>query len=59
VVTINGIAGNTYEVDYTTSLTPPVSWTPLSTVTLATPTQFVVDSSSPMNNQRFYRVVQH
>ena len=58
VVTINGIPGNTYEVDYATSLTPPVTWTPLTTVTLATSTQFVVDSSSPMSNTRFYRVVQ-
>jgi hypothetical protein len=59
VITINGIPGYTYEVDYTTSLTPPVTWTPLSTVTLNGPTQFVVDSSSPMSNKRFYRVVQH
>lgn len=58
VVTINGIPGNTYQVDYATSLTPPVTWTPLTTVTLATSTQFVVDSSSPMSNTRFYRVVQ-
>jgi hypothetical protein len=59
VVTINGIPGNTYEVDYTTSLVAPVTWTPLTTVTLTGPTQFVVDSSSPMSNNRFYRVVQH
>ena len=57
VVTITGLPGNTYEVDYTTSLTPPVTWTPLSTVTLATSTQYVVDSSSPMSNNRFYRVL--
>jgi hypothetical protein len=59
VVTINGIPGNTYEVDWANSLTPPVTWTPLTTVTLTTFTQFVVDSSSPMKNTRFYRVVQH
>ncbi|HVV73803.1 MAG TPA: hypothetical protein VHI52_20230, partial [Verrucomicrobiae bacterium] len=58
VITINGIPGNTYQVDYTTSLTPPVTWTPLATVTLAAPSQFVVDSGSPMSNNRFYRVVQ-
>ena len=28
-ITINGKIGDTYEVDYTTSLTPPVTWTPL------------------------------
>ena len=59
VVTINGIPGNTYEVDYANSVTPPVTWTPLTTVTLTTFTQFVVDSSSPMSNTRFYRVIQH
>jgi hypothetical protein len=58
VVTINGIPGNTYEVDYTTSMAAPVTWTPLTTVTLGGTTQFVVDSSSPMSNNRFYRVVQ-
>lgn len=59
VVTINGIPGDTYEVDYTTSLTQPVTWIPLSTNTLGSFTQYVVDSSSPMSNSRFYRVVQH
>jgi hypothetical protein len=59
VVTINGIPGDTYEVDYTTSLTLPVTWIPLSTNTLGSFTQYVVDSSSPMSNSRFYRVVQH
>ena len=58
VITITGVIGNTYEVDYTTSLAAPVTWTPLTTVTLGATTQFVVDSSSPMNNSRFYRVVQ-
>ncbi|HWY30281.1 MAG TPA: immunoglobulin domain-containing protein, partial [Candidatus Acidoferrum sp.] len=57
VVTINGIPGNTYEVDYSTSLSSPV-WTPLTTVTLASYTQYVVDTNSPMSIVRYYRVVQ-
>jgi Immunoglobulin domain len=57
VVTVNGIPGNTYEVDYTTSLSSPV-WTPLTTVTLASFTQNFVDTNSPMRIVRFYRVIQ-
>jgi hypothetical protein len=57
VVTITGIPGNTYRVDYTTSMAAPVTWTPLTTTTLNAASQFVVDSSSPMSNNRFYRVV--
>lgn len=58
VITVTGVAGNTYEVDYTTSLTPPVTWTPLTTVTLGGATQLVVDTASPMSSARFYKVVQ-
>jgi len=58
VVTVNGIPGNTYEVDYSTSLSSPV-WTPLTTVTLSSFTQYVVDTATPMSLVRFYRVVQH
>ncbi len=58
VVTVTGVVGNTYEVDYTTSLTTPVTWTPLTTVTLGGTTQLVVDTASPMSITRFYRVVQ-
>lgn len=58
VVTINGIPGNTYEVDYSTSLSSPL-WTPLTTVTLSNFTQYVVDTATPRSLVRFYRVVQH
>jgi hypothetical protein len=57
VVTIKGNPGNTYEVDYSTSLSSPV-WTPLTTVILASYTQYVVDTNSPMSIKRFYRVIQ-
>ena len=57
VVTINGIPGNTYEVDYSISLSSPV-WTPLTTVTLSSFTQRVVDTATPKELTRFYRVVQ-
>jgi hypothetical protein len=58
VITLNGVAGNTYVVQYATSLTPPVAWTQLGTYTLTGSTQFVVDTSSPRSVQRFYQVVQ-
>ncbi|MGA2245544.1 MAG: immunoglobulin domain-containing protein [Verrucomicrobiota bacterium] len=58
VVTINGIPGDTYVVDYTTSLTPPVTWIPLATNTLGSFTQYVVDTATPRSLARFYRVVQ-
>ncbi len=57
VVTVNGIPGNTYEVDYSTSLLSSV-WTPLTTITLASLTQYVVDTNSPLSIKRFYRVIQ-
>jgi T5SS/PEP-CTERM-associated repeat protein len=58
VVTVNGVPGNTYEVDFTTSQSSPV-WTPLTTVTLSSFTQSIVDTATPMSLVRFYRVVQH
>jgi hypothetical protein len=58
VITINGINGDVYVVQYTTSLTPPVTWTPLSTNTVGAGPLQVVDTSSPLSLRRFYQVVQ-
>jgi hypothetical protein len=58
VITINGVNGNTYVVQYTSSLTPPVSWTPLATNTVGTLPAYVVDTATPMSIKRFYRVLQ-
>ncbi len=56
-IVITGKVGDTYEVDYTTSLTPPVTWTPLVTAfKLTTSPQTVVDSSG-LGSGRFYRAV--
>jgi len=56
-ITITGNIGDTYEVDFTTSLTPPVTWTPLiSTLKLTTSPQTVIDTSG-VNSGRFYRAV--
>ncbi len=58
VVAINGINGDTYVVEYTSSLTPPVTWTPLATNTVGAGTQYFVDTSTPRALSRFYQVVQ-
>ncbi len=59
VISITGSIGDTYEVDYTTSLTPPITWTPLLTppsFKLTTSPQTVVDTSG-LGSSRFYRAV--
>ena len=58
VVTVDGVNGSTYVVQYATSLTPPVTWTSLSTNTVGTLPLYVVDTATPMSVQRFYRVIQ-
>jgi hypothetical protein len=58
VITINGVNGNTYVVQYTTSLTPPVTWTPFATNTVGAGPLYVVDTNSPLSMKRFYRVLQ-
>lgn len=57
VVTINGVNGSTYLVQSTTSLTPPVTWTTLSTVTVGTGPAYIVDTTSPMSVKKFYQVI--
>jgi hypothetical protein len=55
-IMLTGKIGDTYRVDYATSL-EPTTWIPLSTNVLASSPQLVVDSSSPGSNTRFYRAV--
>ncbi|MFZ0826548.1 MAG: immunoglobulin domain-containing protein [Verrucomicrobiia bacterium] len=56
VIGITGPIGSTYEVDWTTSLTPPITWTMLTTVKLASSPQNVLDTS-PGASSRYYRAV--
>jgi Immunoglobulin domain len=58
VITINGVNGSTYVVQYANSLTPPVTWNTLTTVTAGAGPLQVVDTATPLNISRFYRVVQ-
>ena len=58
VVTINGVPGSTYAVQWSPSLTSP-TWTTFSTVTANSfGPIYVVDTASPLAVTRFYRVVQ-
>lgn len=56
VVMLSGKIGDTYRVDYATSVAPN-NWIPLSTNVLTTSPQLVVDTTSPRANNRFYRAV--
>ena len=58
VVTVNGVNGSTYVVQYTTSLNQPVTWTALATNTAGTLPLYVVDTSTPLSIKKFYRVIQ-
>jgi hypothetical protein len=56
-ITIDGAPGFEYRVDYTDSLTEPIQWTELVTVTLATSSVIVFDQDPATRPQRFYRTV--
>ena len=54
---IIGTSGSAYQIEFTDSLSPPVHWTPLSTVTLPG-TSLVMPYTSPTNSgQRFYHAL--
>lgn len=56
VIRIEGKIGDVNVVEYSTALAP-TTWIPLSTNTLTTSPQLVLDTTSPGNNTRFYRAV--
>jgi len=58
VIAINGINGDTYVTEYTTSLSGTPTWTPFATNTLGAGTQYVIDLSSPLSMAKYYQVVQ-
>jgi hypothetical protein len=58
VVTLNGTVGNTYVIQYTSSLSGTPTWIPLSTNTTIVSPQYVPDFSAPLSSSRFYRVIQ-
>ena len=57
VITLNGKVGDTYEIDYSTTISPP-TWIPLSTNRLTTTTLTVVDPVDARGGSgRYYRAV--
>jgi hypothetical protein len=56
-VTIEGVVGKTFAVQYTTDLDEPRTWTTLATITLASPKQLWYDTEPAAQPKRFYRVI--
>jgi hypothetical protein len=58
-VLVAGPINQQYEIQYTTSLDEPVTWTPLTTITLTSSPLLYVDTSVTANSQphRYYRAV--
>jgi len=56
-VTIDGVTGQTYGIQMTTSQANTNSWAGVTNVTLAVPTQIWYDSQPASQPQRYYRVV--
>jgi uncharacterized delta-60 repeat protein len=53
---LSGSIGTNYRIEYTTSLTPPSLWTPLTNLTMTTTPVFIPDPTLPQGS-RFYRAV--
>ena len=57
-LTIKGVVGQTYGIQYTTALGSSAVWRGLANITLSAPTQTWVDPQSASGPQRYYRAVQ-
>ncbi len=56
-LSIQGVAGMSYRIDYSTALAPG-EWLPLTTLTLTNSPQLWIDEQAPRQVKRFYRAVQ-
>ena len=57
-ITIQGAVGQTYLIQYTTDLSQGANgWTPLTSVTLAAPSETIQDPGITNQTQRFYRAL--
>ena len=57
VLTLSGSPGNSYSVQFTTNLSPPVSWTPFTNLVLSNSVQSI-NPGPPTNRMEFFRAVQ-
>ncbi len=55
-LSITGIVGRTYSVQYVTNIAETNIWIPIATNTLSTPYWLFIDTESPFQPKRFYRV---
>jgi hypothetical protein len=55
-LTVDGVPGWTYRIEYTTSLQEPINWTTATNLTLTTSPQVWLDMASATPPKRFYRV---
>jgi hypothetical protein len=56
-VTIDGVIGQTYGIEYSTDLNDPTAWRGLVNVTLSATKQTWFDPQSASDRQRYYRIV--
>lgn len=56
-LTITGVHGATYQIQYATNLNAPINWTTLTNVTLTSSPYLFFDASSAGRPQRFYRAL--
>lgn len=57
-VTIEGVIGTSYQIQYTTSLNDPITWTDLEVVTTEqSPQTFIDTTKTTQSGSRFYRAV--
>ena len=56
-ITIEGVVGLTYGIQYSTDLSNTNSWHGMANVTLGAPTQLWFDIQPASQPQRYYRVV--
>jgi len=56
-LTIRGVVGQTYGIQYTTALGSSAEWRGVANITLSAPTQTWVDPQPASGPQRYYRVV--
>jgi hypothetical protein len=56
-LTLAGVAGQTYGIQYCSSLSQSIAWIGLTNITLNTPAQVWSDPQPATRSERYYRVV--
>jgi hypothetical protein len=60
-LTIEGVAGKTYGIQYTTNLADPIQWLTLTNLTLSQPVQvwydYATEATAPDQPKRYYQVI--